>query len=334
MYAGNTYTKNVTVPDLSGVIIVGYNNNGVYSGYIENFVNDQFILLSTASLPYTYLRSVTYNSDTNAINKFSAVGGRTDIPKGSGAFSWYSLNGTNWSPYSLDVQDVSWMSDVTYGSGVFISVGQDSYTGTAGVAMRSTDGMDYVRKGNSSNYLYGVTYGGNKFIAVGAKNTIIFSIDTGMTWSNTGVSIKNNNGLDLNSIAYCNNTYVAVGNQGNAMRSSDGLTWTAIKNRVDTLNLSGVACFNNIWVAVGTDSIYGGTIVTSVDGANSWNRAYRPTTNPLNRVTYNNGNFVVVGNQGTILTALPLSSSTLPWTWTAVPNPQTTIDWKGITSIQ
>src|SRR6185295_11244795 len=60
--------------------------------------------------------------------------------------------------------------------------------------------------------------------------------------------------------------------------------------------LRGVAYGSSVFIGVGED----GTIITSADGTN-WSKKTSGTTTDLNRVSFANGQFTVVGNGGLTL---------------------------------
>ncbi len=120
------------------------------------------------------------------------------------------------------------------------------------------------------------------------------------------------NGNALNAITYADGQFVAVGAGGAVATSLDGLTWEAeligpVYGASTYYTLNGIACGNGAFVAVGYTmtgtSVTGEAIVISRDGV-TWGTAVFPdSTRQLEAVTYGGGQFVAVGDGGTVLTS-------------------------------
>jgi hypothetical protein len=191
---------------------------------------------------------------------------------------------------------------VTYGNGLFVSVGK------SGTILTSTDGTTWTeRTSGISEYLYGVTYGNGLFVTVGWEGTILTS-SNGTSWtkrtsgtSNRLWGITYGNGL---FVTVGNGLFVTVGENGTILTSTDGTTWTE-RTSGTSKYLREVTYGNGLFVTVG----YEGTILTSTDGT-TWTDRRFWTWEYLYGVTYGKGLFVTVGGRGTILT------STDGTTWT------------------
>jgi photosystem II stability/assembly factor-like uncharacterized protein len=122
---------------------------------------------------------------------------------------------------------------------------------------------------------------------------------------------RTSGGNDLHDVTYGNGLFVAVGQNGTILTSPDGARWTARASGADNF-LSGVTYGNGLFVAVGvavrsssswlSGWLPGPTMLTSPDGV-TWTEQTSPTNNELKDVTYGNGLFVAVGEDGTILTS-------------------------------
>jgi hypothetical protein len=133
---------------------------------------------------------------------------------------------------------------------------------------------------------------------------------------------------DLYGITSANGRIVAVGAGGTIAASKDGITWTA--QQWDETNSSragyyfrGVTCGGGEFAIVGKQSflpvgsvpeIWSTAVLSSSDGTN-WVAEITGMTNFLNGVTWGNGQFVAVGDQGTILT----SADAITWNAAASP---------------
>jgi hypothetical protein len=180
----------------------------------------------------------------------------------------------------------------------------------------------YRSTSNPTARLAAAAFGNGLFVTAGQYGNIFTSPD-GSRWSESRLTKFDNTFPLIESITFGNGLFVAVGDADSQdtvtpvpaiFTSPDGLTWT--QRSVDTLlfghafigqDLFGVASGtigtnpgNPGWVAVGTN----GTIITStLADASLWVLQNSPTTNALNGVAFGAGNFVAVGNKGTILSS-------------------------------
>jgi photosystem II stability/assembly factor-like uncharacterized protein len=208
-----------------------------------------------------------------------------------------SPDGTTWtqrtsppSPFGARVH----LYDVTYGNGLFVTVGGDN-----GTILTSPDGTTWAKRNSmTSNDLYGVTYGNGLFVTVGEYGTFLTSPD-GTTWtkspSDASATAAGPPGL-APRIYYGNGLFVAVGgDNGTILTSPDGTTW-AKRNSGTSNDLYGLTYGNGLFVAVGDN----GTILTSPDGS-TWAKRNSGTSEEFLGVTYGNGIFLTIGLDGNIL---------------------------------
>jgi photosystem II stability/assembly factor-like uncharacterized protein len=154
------------------------------------------------------------------------------------------------------------------------------------------------------NSLYSAVYGDSQFVAVGDKGTILTSPDAA-TWTVKKSGTK----FLLSSVTFGNGHFVTVGDSGMILISPDGTTW-ARKTEIDTFHMNGSYGFIvdtlESWLRFTTyqDSqfvIVGneGKMLISLD-ASRWMTEY--FTPPINfySVTHGNGQFVIIGNGDTI----------------------------------
>lgn len=147
----------------------------------------------------------------------------------------------------------------------------------------------------------GVVWTGTVFVAIaGAREgtgMIAVSRD-GVHWS-----IRSSGTPTLRGITWTGSELIAVGAQGTIITSPDGYRWTAqVSNATETLNAvaGSVSNAGPLMVAVGA----GGVMLTSPDGV-QWTRKVSKTTENLNGVAWNGSKFILVGDNGTILSLLP-----------------------------
>ena len=191
------------------------------------------------------------------------------------------------------------LSGVTYGNGIFVTVGDK------GTILTSSNGTTWTeRTSGTSEQLYAVTYGDGLFVTVGENATILTSSD-GTTWKERdGLRSKWAIPKYLKGVTYRKKLFVAVGRNGLILNSPDGTTWKERKSGIGH-NLVGVTYANGMFVSVGKN----GKIVTSFDG-NWWVKRTYVLETWLNGVTHGNDTFVTVGDNGIILT----SSDGISWT--------------------
>lgn len=192
------------------------------------------------------------------------------------------------------------MTGMAYGANGFVSVG---YTGLGleyhpAVVMTSTTGTSWTEmpSSTSENALKGVTYGDGLYVAVGDFGSIVVSTNA-TNWTEI---IPDRRG-DILAIACNSNLWIASSLLAeyswgfpdfSTLVSTNGTNWS-----VSTYNLSAMAdlkCNGTQFVGVSANNIY-----TTIDGYN-W-QTNSSFTNTLYGVVNANGQFVVVGNNGSIL---------------------------------
>ena len=213
-----------------------------------------------------------------------------------------SPDGTTWTqrtsppgPFGARVH----LYDVTYGNGLFVTVGGDN-----GTILTSPDGTTWAKRNSgTSNDLYGVTYGNGLFVTVGEYGTFLTSPD-GTTWtkspSDASATAAGPPGL-APRIYYGNGLFVAVGgDNGTILTSPDGTTW-AKRNSGTSEEFLGVAYGNGIFLTIGLD----GNILISPDGTTWTEGSYENSYSYgfFKAATYGNGLFVTVSKNGAIQTS-------------------------------
>ncbi len=202
-----------------------------------------------------------------------------------------STDGTNWSTVLSPTRTVE---SVTYANGSFVAVGDD---GTIHVSANGTFWQS--RLPVTTRRLLSVTYGAGKFVAVGSRGTILTSTDT-VTWTpQSGGTFDRLEGID-----FADGRFVAVGENGSIITSTNGISWRQ-ENLGTTRDLDGMDVANGLIVIVGK----GGSILTTTNGVNHALQN-SPVTNDLHGVAFGGGLWVAVGEPGIILT----SPDAVAWT--------------------
>ena len=160
----------------------------------------------------------------------------------------------------------------------------------------------------------------NYFLVAGRSGLIVegYQTFTGVpySWIETHQSLR----PWLWSATRLNDLYVAVGQNGALLTSSEGVDWTLelAPRSVTNATLLGVGGDSNLLVAVGTkgsiirspnlqtnlaNAVTGTTNASSTFGVIWLDAENKPTTNQLQGVTAGHGLYVVVGDQGDILSS-------------------------------
>ena len=237
---------------------------------------------------------------TSALNRVT-FGNGTFVAVGQDGTILTSTDGVTWTQRNPGTANT--LLAATCGNGIFVAVGE------LGTVLTSPDGITWTsRNSGTSSNLGDVTYGNGTFAAVNSYGDILTSPD-GVTWTLRYSDVVNR----ITGVTYVNNLFVAVGlaNKGCDSRlcvaepvilfSSDGFGWN---QKVPQYNPPGpfspvlyhVSYGNGIFLALSS-----GRILTSPDGV-TWTLRYSWRTN-LYGVTFRNGTFVAVGQDGTILTS-------------------------------
>ena len=232
------------------------------------------------------------------------------IAVGDQGWVYASTNGVDWMLNVVPPSD-SMLWDVSYGDGIFVTVGQmDSCP--CGFLAISSDGAQWTPNYiEQILYLRAVAYGNGKFVAVGLSDSGT-SFTSENIFSSTNVlgqwvahSAMNTN--DFFSVTFGNGLFAAVGQEhhtGTAriITSSDGGTWTS-RALPATNGLRSVSFVDGLFVATGA----GGTLLTSTNGTD-WHWRATGTTDTLGELLYAKGSLLVLADHGAVLRSDPLVS--------------------------
>lgn len=158
----------------------------------------------------------------------------------------------------------------------------------------------------TGNTLRSVAFGGGSFVGVGEHGTIVASSD-GTNWVvRTGQMLDPQ--PDFHGIAFGGDKFVAVGDGVIAVSHDFGVTWIHddLRRRTgESVVLNGVAYGHGFFVSVGARSRVdrGPVVWTSPDGLDWTSRPLEAPANALQSVTFDNGIFVAVGEQGSVFTS-------------------------------
>ncbi|MBU0716825.1 MAG: chitobiase/beta-hexosaminidase C-terminal domain-containing protein, partial [Planctomycetes bacterium] len=218
-----------------------------------------------------------------------------------------SQDGIVWTKQYGDVA-LYGFSDVVYGAGMFVAVGND------GLIVTSFDGANGVeRDSGTSKPLNAVAYGNGVFVAAGDDGTICTSAD-GIHWQ-----VRNSmTSEDIGGVGFGGNTFVVVGEDGFIATSTDGATWTR-RTSGSTKNLTDISYGDGAYAVVGRSTAQSnGVILVSTDAINWYLQTPSAEVYNLNSVVYHTDRFIAVGDDGCVLTGVPPEvGDTIPPT----PNP-------------
>lgn len=192
---------------------------------------------------------------------------------------------SSWAMQNIGEINV-YLSDLTYGNGKFVIIGDK------GTILTSTDAISWTQQDSGTTIeLQKIIFADNKFIILTKGGLILTSPDT-IHWNKQTTESDN-----LFSITFGSGKFVATGSMGIILTSTDGITWTKQVSRTNYY-LYKVVYANGQFITIGMR----GTILTSPNGI-TWTKQASQTTKDLVEVAFGNGKFVTVGWDGTILTS-------------------------------
>ena len=246
---------------------------------------------ASAAIAPQALTGVTWE---NINSQFLIVGAGSTILSG---------DGTNWNqedlsglPGAVNLEDVAWLGDK------YIAVGKN------GTILTSNDvGTVWTAQDAGVNVatisLNAVASNNNRIVVVGTNGTILNSTD-GAVW----VELANLTNNNLNDVSWDGSQFNVVGSNDTILTSTDGITWTSHIPGTSDINFVAATQWDSAlpqYPVVGTVGS-AGTFVVSPDG-DPGIIIRTGTTEQLGGMTWvddgmNPAYFVIVGNDGTVLT--------------------------------
>lgn len=220
----------------------------------------------------------------------------------------------------------------------------------------------------SVNDLRSIAFGGSTYVTTGNAATVFISVfnytsDGGVTPWEAATTLPVTTGTNLAAVIFDGIRFIALGDDGSIIKNSsaDILVWEAATPISTPPVMNALSVGAGVYLAVGdagaiytnasdgatdswilqtsgsTNNLYGaafvnnrfivvgdnGTLLSSSDGI-SWNQETSNTSNALRHVAYGATNFVAVGDAGTIVSSTDATS----WTAQAIP---TTESFRNIT---
>jgi hypothetical protein len=238
-----------------------------------------------------------------------AYGDGRFVAVGRGDKMAYSSDGVTWTAVTNSTFGKGWINAIAYGNNRFVAVGGEGKTAY------SSDGINWTAVKTTpfrKNHIGSIVYGNGMFVARAYEKGMAYSPD-GITWTAVkNTPFKRKDSID---IAHCGGRFFAFERyESDRMAySTDGITWTAVKsnplgrkNRIYT-----VAHANGQFVALGNQRLAyssDGITWTAVE-TNLYVPIFLSYTN-INDITYGDGTFVIVGDDG----KAAYSSDLISWT--------------------
>ncbi len=178
--------------------------------------------------------------------------------------------------------------------------------------MTSTNGTDWVERSTAITLDFtGVAYGNGLFAAT--SHNQVYESNDGVRWASRLMV----NGGTLNAVTFGHGMFVAVGSDDflrqNIFVSTNGVEWQSRSVRITSLSLRAVAGDDSGFAVVG-DRAWGAFAFPNLGG---WFTGELLDYWPLRilGVAANSGQFVAVGEQGTVATARPFGQ--FPHSWSS-----------------
>lgn len=171
---------------------IAYIDIANFTGYISVGLGSEIVSGATTSAPeiiatsriVTSLDGSTWETQPGALSRFglNAITNNTDliVIVGDNAQIFYGMNGSNWTLATITGSAITTsIKSVVYGNDMFVAVG------TAGLILKSTDGITWSQITNSAittKNLHNVMFDGSFFYVSGDDDTILRSVD-GSAWT-------------------------------------------------------------------------------------------------------------------------------------------------------
>ena len=216
----------------------------------------------------------------------------------SGSYA-YSTNGTTWTTISTQKFSSNIGYYVYYNAGIFYSGGFNSTTSSYFTQQISYDGINWVNNGYDSTVtnLFTSSYGmGTQTFLSTLSNTLVYSNDSGVTWSGLGNTIFSVQGNGLTN----NGTMWGAVGQGATYTigySINGINWFGVSGSTSIFVAGfGIGYYNGLWVAGGCGTY---SLASSPDGT-TWTGITGSTSIFIivYSVSYSNGTWIASGTGG------------------------------------
>lgn len=219
------------------------------------------------------------NGSSNYWSEMKAVG---DAHFAGGYPMTMSTDGVTWRATNL--QDFP--NDIAFGGGRFVSVND------FGKIWSSPDGIEWApnTQGITSDSLNGVEHGNGVFVALGNDGTVLRSAD-GLSWELSTVPTQR--GRAVTSLIWTGSRFRAVSNFREVFESSDGRIWKLLW--MIPFYPREVVFGRGQYVAISSSAV-----AWESSDMKTWRMAELGSNAHIANVTYGEGRFVLVGDNGLI----------------------------------
>jgi hypothetical protein len=224
-----------------------------------------------------------------------------------------SASAITWTARSSGTSNL--LQDITHDGAQFVVVG------SGGTIRTSPDGVTWTaRTSGTTKNLAGVGFNGSLLVAVGEIQTILLSTD-GITWTEPASDFIHNS--YFLSVIYAQGRWVAAGAGSSATSTDNGQTWQPVDTKGAGTNVT-IAFGNGRWFQSGQNA----GLSTSIDGV-AWTQINRSVSNDtlglgtfgtasfLDCVAYGSGQWLLIGEAGTLLTGAEFGGQAPAYPWSS-----------------
>jgi hypothetical protein len=284
------------------------------TGRLEDvvFANDRFVAVGESGTIMVSTDGLNWFNQTRGPNHDLdglAVANGLAVAVGKNGTILSSTDGSSWTQAEAAALDVG-LHGVAFGQNKWVAVGDSTNI------FVSTNGLDWEAQSLDFefNYLKSVHYANGLWVAAGVYGEILTSPDA-LTWTRRTSPVT----FDLNEVTFGQGMFLIVGDHGSSpnatvLTSPDGVTWTD-RTYYTGKNARGVTYANGVFAMVNNDGLvlYSTNVIpSSYLDTNRWSYSatgldFQDGKN-LRGITWNDGLWVAIGNNGTILTATNIVS--------------------------
>lgn len=204
-----------------------------------------------------------------------------------------SEDGLVWEKYSDIVRSMYDDYNLVYGTEILLTAGSSYYVQRMLKSKISSKWYEEAVGDYREENIEGIAYGNEMFVVLKRDGNVYYANESeSYTWNKAStVGDGSNYTYD---IEYGNGLFIVVGDNGLMYKSSDLVTWTAVDSSVlPSSRIHRIQYCNNKFFAFASRRMF------YSDDATNWTEGYT-FPNPVYRISYGRGKYVVCGNNGMI----------------------------------